>query len=270
MAWPCSNMASSDHHWSLLGFAEEQAVFKGPTQNVRALSEGWVAAHMFCPACGAERLRSLPNNSPVGDFVCGACAEEFELKAKKGALGASITDGAYGAMTAPLKARNNPSLFAMSYDRDRTAVTDLIVVPKHFFTQDIIRARKPLGPNARRAGWQGCNILIGQVPMSGRIPLITRGAHVLKGEVLERWRATLFLKDASLNARGWLLAVMKTVEAVGRPEFTLDDVYANEAALAALYPGNNNVRPKIRQQLQVLRDRGWLEFTERRGLYRRT
>jgi hypothetical protein len=34
-----------------------------------------------------------------------------------------------------------------------------------------------------------------------------------------------------------------------------------------LYPGNRNVRPKIRQQLQMLRDRGWLEFTGR-GRYR--
>lgn len=118
-------------------------------------------------------------------------------------------------MTARLAARNNPSLFAMSYDRDRIGVTDLIVVPRHFFTQDIIQARKPLGPNARRAGWQGCNILIGQVPLSGRIPLITRGSHVSKGEVLDRWRATLFLKDASLTARGCLLAVMKAVEAIG-------------------------------------------------------
>lgn len=262
-------MTEDDASWTPpFGFAEEQAVFKGPTQNVRALSEGWVAAHLFCPACGAERLRQLPNNSPVGDFVCDACAEEFELKAKKGALGKSIPDGAFGAMTARLAARNNPSLFAMSYDRDRTAVTDLIVVPRHFFTQDIIQARKPLGPNARRAGWQGCNILIGQVPLSGRIPLITRGSHVSKGEVLDRWRSTLFLKDASLNARGWLLAVMKAVEAIGKPEFTLDEVYAHEAALATLYPGNNNVRPKIRQQLQVLRDRGWLAFNGR-GTYRR-
>lgn len=262
-------MASKGEDWGSLGFAEEQAVFKGPTQNVRALSEGWVAAHMFCPACGAERLRALPNNSPVGDFVCDACAEEFELKAKKGALGRSIPDGAFGAMTARLAAHNNPSLFAMSYDRDRVGVTDLIVVPRHFFTQHIIQARKPLGPNARRAGWQGCNILIGRVPLSGRIPLITRGAHVPKGAVLDRWRSTLFLKDASLNARGWLLAVMKAVEAIGRPEFTLEDVYAREADLSALYPDNNNVRPKIRQQLQVLRDRGWLEFNGR-GHYRRT
>lgn len=67
----------------------------------------------------------------------------------------------------------------------------------------------------------------------------------------------------------WLLAVMTAVEAIGRPEFTLDDVYAHEASLSALYPDNNNVRPKIRQQLQVLRDRGWLAFNGR-GVYRRT
>lgn len=54
----------------------------------------------------------------------------------------------------------------------------------------------------------------------------------------------------------------------GRPAFTLDEVYAHEAALSALYPGNRNVRPKIRQQLQVLRDRGWLAFNGR-GTYRR-
>jgi len=44
---------------------------------------------------------------------------------------------------------------------------------------------------------------------------------------------------------------------------------AHEARLAALYSGNHNVRPKIRQQLQVLRDRGWLAF-DGRGRYRRT
>ena len=85
---------------------------------------------------------------------------------------------------------------------------------------------------------------------------------------MDRWRSSLFLKDASLNARGWLLAVMRAVEEVGRAEFTLDDVYAHEAAFSALCLGNRNVRPKIRQQLQVLRDRGWLAFNGR-GTYRR-
>lgn len=199
---------------------------------------------MFCPACGAERLRALPNNSPVGDFVCDACAEEFELKARKGALGPKILDGAYGAMMSRLKARNNPSLMAMSYDRAMTGVTDLIVVPKHVFTPEIIEKKNPTLPRGRSNPWIGCHILIGQVPLSGRIPLITRGAHVPKVGVLDRWRSTLFLRDASLNARGWLLAVMMAVEAVDKAEFDLDDVYAHEAALSALYPGNHNVRPR--------------------------
>lgn len=184
-----------------------------------------------------------------------------------GALGPSIPESACGAMTARLAARNNPRLFATSYDRDRTGIIDLIVVPRHFFTEHHT-ARRPLGPNARRAGWQGCNILIGQVPAAGRIPLIRDGLHVPKAAVLDQWRSTLFLRDAGLNARGWLLEVMRCVEAIGRPEFTLADVYAFEPRLAALYPGNSNVRPKIRQQLQVLRDRGWLAFNGR-GTYRR-
>lgn len=66
--------------------------------------------------------------------------------------------------------------------------------------------------------------------------------------VLDQWRSTLFLRDPELNARGWPLEVMRCVEAIGRAEFTLADVYAFEPRLAALYPGNSHVRPKIRQQ----------------------
>ena len=47
---------------------------------------------------------------------------------------------------------------------------------------------------------------------------------------------------------------------IGRSEFEIDDVYAFEGRLAALYPNNRNVKPKIRQQLQVLRDSGFLDF----------
>jgi len=259
-------MGQDDNHWCELGFAEPAFVFKGPTQNARVRTEGWVAAHLFCPGCGAEALRSLPNNSPVGDFACDACAEEFELKAKNGRLGAKVLDGAYSAMTARLKARNNPNLLVMSYDRAAARVTDLIVVPKHFFTPTIIEPKAWTHPKGRSNPWQGCNILIGKVPAVGKIGLIRDSRAVPKAAVLEQWRSTLFLRETSQTARGWLLAVMGAVEALGRREFALAEVYAQEGRLAALYPGNNNVRAKIRQQLQVLRDLGWLTF-EGRGRY---
>jgi type II restriction enzyme len=60
---------------------------------------------------------------------------------------------------------------------------------------------------------------------------------------------------------------MKCIEAIGKTEFELQDVYAFEGALGALYPNNKHVQQKIRQQLQFLRDRGYLDFVSR-GRYR--
>lgn len=60
---------------------------------------------------------------------------------------------------------------------------------------------------------------------------------------------------------------MKCIEAIGKPEFTIEDIYAFEDQLSGLYPENQNVKPKIRQQLQFLRDRGYIDFVSR-GYYR--
>ena len=43
-----------------------------------------VAGHAFCPGCGATPLTAFAANSPVADFHCSVCAEEYELKATKG------------------------------------------------------------------------------------------------------------------------------------------------------------------------------------------
>jgi type II restriction enzyme len=50
--------------------------------------------------------------------------------------------------------------------------------------------------------------------------------------------------------------------------FTLENVYSFEKELSDKHPKNRNVRPKIRQQLQLLRDLGLVEFVTP-GVYRR-
>ncbi len=250
-----------------LGFEETATSYKGPTQNARVLTEAWAGLWLFCPNCGAPGLTKYANNKPVADFFCAACGEDFELKSQKTRFGPKVVDGAFGTMCKRLAANDNPNLVLMTYDLTAFAVTNLMVVPKHFFVREIIEERPPLGPAARRAGWVGCNILLGEVPRSGKIFLVRDGALVAKETVLDQWRSTLFLRDESAKARGWLIEVMKSVELIGRREFTLDEVYAFEGRLSGIYPGNRNVRPKIRQQLQVLRDNGYLEFVGR-GAYR--
>jgi type II restriction enzyme len=80
-------------------------------------------------------------------------------------------------------------------------------------------------------------------------------------------RASGFCVGQSLTKKGWVLDVLNCVEDIGSAEFTLSDVYKFENYLGELHPENNHVKPKIRQQLQVLRDVGILEFMGR-GRYR--
>jgi type II restriction enzyme len=248
-----------------LGFEETQTPYTSGSQSARSWTERWVRDQVFCPNCGSPEISAFPPNQPVADFFCAACKEEYELKSQKTKFGNRVTDGAFRTMCQRLAANNNPNLLLLKYDLKRFGVTDLFVVPKHFFI--IIQERKPLAETARRAGWIGCNILLSQIPDSGKIFFIRDGQEQPKKSVLAQWQKTLFLRDEGVEARGWLIEVMKCVELVGKHEFQLDDVYTFESKLSQLYPNNRHVKQKIRQQLQVLRDRGYLDFVSR-GFYR--
>lgn len=250
-----------------LGFEESQTAYTSSTQKARAWTESWFKAQAYCPHCGNANISQFPNNSPLADFLCNSCKEEFELKSQKGKFGATVADGAYKTKCERIAASNNPNLLLMNYDLKSLAVVNLFIVPKHFFVHDIVEARKPLAATARRAGWIGSKILLYRVPESGKIHIVQNGIVRPKELVLQEWQKTLFLRSESPEGRGWLLDVMRCVETIGKPEFSLDEVYAFERHLGDLYPGNQNVRPKIRQQLQFLRDQGFIEFVSR-GQYR--
>ena len=213
----------------------------------------------YCPYCG-KNLYHYPNNKPVADFYCNSCNEDFELKSKHNKLGLKIVDGAYNTMLKRLSSNNNPHFFFMSYQNNE--VKDLILVPKHFFTKNLIEKRKPLANNARRSGWIGCNILLSQIPNSGKIFYI-KDKHIIDTkEVLYSFQKTLFLKDQNSNLKGWLLDIMKCIDKIQKPIFNLNDIYKFEKELQIKHPNNNFIKDKIRQQLQYLRDKGYLEFEE--------
>ena len=63
---------------------------------------------------------------------------------------------------------------------------------------------------------------------------------------------------SSLN--GWKREVFLCLQDIQNQIFTLDEVNNYEKKLKAVYPSNNNILAKIRQQLQFLRDLGLIEF----------
>jgi type II restriction enzyme len=110
---------------------------------------------------------------------------------------------------------------------------------------------------------------VSNVPELGKIFFVRDGVVKSKNEVLDRWSKTEFIKSTgNIEAKGWLLDVLVCVERIKKQEFSLDDVYGFEGYLQAKHPENHNVRAKVRQQLQFLRDKGVIEFLGR-GQYRK-
>jgi type II restriction enzyme len=239
-----------------------------PSQKIRILTEHWVGNQVYCPNCGNLDIDKYSNNKPVADFFCSSCKEDYELKSKKKQIGTKIVDGAYHTMIERLQESHNPNLFLLNYDLQTWQVVNFLVIPKHFFVPDIIEKRKALSQTAVRSGWVGCNILLQSIPKTGKIFIIKNKTVELKDKVLMEWKKTLFLREKKdLGAKGWLLDVMLCVERIGHKEFSLDEVYGFENVLSLKHPDNHHVKDKIRQQLQFLRDKGYLEFVER-GRYR--
>lgn len=243
------------------------ARYTSKSQRARVLTEHWARSNGFCPVCGLTPS-SYANNQPVADLYCSACQEDFELKSQGRPISGKIADGAYSTMVERLTSNRNPNLFLLHYSATTWNVQNFLVVPKYFFTPDMIEKRPPLPASARRAGWIGCNISLREIPSIGKIPIVKDGVVQPKSAIIDSWKNTSFLASSqSLEARGWLLDVMKCTESIGKSEFSLTDMYRFIGPLQEKYPRNRHIKEKIRQQLQVLRNNGYLSFAGK-GLYR--
>ena len=242
--------------------------YKSAAQMARVLTEDWLARNMYCPICGEISISRAEPNVPVKDYVCNHCKSQYELKSKRvnsDEYKAKVYDGVYRTMIDRITSLDNPSFFFMHYDNYE--VNNLIIVPKCFFVPEVIEKRKPLADNARRAGWEGCNILLKQIPDFAKIPIIKNKVVLDSKSVCKEYNRIFSLQTNTFESRGWLFDVLNCVERLGST-FTLKQMYEFVDELKIKHPTNNNIEAKIRQQLQFLRDKGFVDFASR-GVYRR-
>jgi len=159
-----------------------------------------------------------------------------------------------------------PHLLVMHYAPCWT-VEKLLLIPSFFLNSSAIEKRKPLSQNARRAGWVGCNIRLSAIAAKGHVKLVEHGVARDCQAVRDHFLTLKPLARLAVSTRGWTLDVLRVIESLRKPSFALEDVYEFAKDLSTLHPANRNIRPKIRQQLQVLRDMGFLQFVGR-GQYR--
>jgi type II restriction enzyme len=237
--------------------------YKSNSQIARRVTEFWFSEWMYCPSCLSKKIEQTRGSTKVVDFECSRCGAEYQLKSKQGVLGRNLRDAAYAPMMERVSAGLAPHFAFMTYRKQPWEIVDLLLVPRHFLTPAAIVAAAPLSATARRAGWVGCSIKLDEIPLDGRVFVIQAGSVLDSRKVRELWSKFAWLENFAVESRGWTTNVWNCIQRLGKQSFTLADVYAFEAQLAAKHPKNRHVRDKIRQQLQVLRDQSLLRFDSR-------
>lgn len=245
--------------------------YRSASQWARRVTEGWASANLYCVACPSASLAAHAANRAVEDYHCVGCSRRVQLKAKNGRIGNTVSNSAYGKKRTAILAGRAPDYCFMGYDRDDLLVHDLVWVPGHFITLSVVSKRAPLRATAERAGWEGSNIHLDRVPAGGKISLVAEGRVVPPRTVRRQFQDLAFVRKLGAEQRSWvtdILACLDELQVRPGTTFTNDDVYGCEERLATLHPHNRNIRPKIRQQLQVLAAGGAVKRLSP-GLYER-
>ncbi|RMF39454.1 MAG: hypothetical protein D6755_14270 [Anaerolineae bacterium] len=151
--------------------------YKSASQKARILTEAWVSDNLKCPFCGGI-LSPLPANSRTSDFRCQSCGETYQLKSQSKPFGKKILGAEYNTTIQAIRAGRHPSLILLQYDRDNLLVQQVKILHRSWITEQVIIPRRPLGPNARRAGWQGCLFALEAIPSTAFVDVVRNGSVI--------------------------------------------------------------------------------------------
>ncbi len=245
-----------------LKLSKPKNIFKSKSQQARFVTERWAAANLYCPQCGSY-LSPLPNNTPVIDLQCKICNLQFQLKSKTQAFGKSVPGGDYHHMVQSVQMRQHPSFFLLQWDANDYLVTNVQLIHKDCIEEDCIVRRQKIA-----SGFEGFNLDLKLVLRSGRIPIVYEGREIEKDTVLSQWKAITKIIPSMSSLNGWQKEVMRFIDSLGN-EFYASDFEDQCLIWEAKYPNNNHIAAKVRQQLQMLRNKGLIQF-DGKGKYRRT
>ncbi len=243
--------------------------YTSKSQIARIITEKWVEDNLYCPKCGRP-LKKYNDNTPVYDFYCDHSdeiitnqifnRENFQLKSQSKPISNRVIGAEYNKTIQSLKNGNFPSLILLSYDIKTHQVTEVIFVNRMAITKSSIKPRKPLSENAKRSNWQGCYIDLKAIPKIGFIWVIKNNSIRKKDYVMKEWERVSSVLQGSFTKRTWISDIIKCLDIL--PEkFTLKDVYKKcEKHLSKLHPNNKHIKEKIRQQLQILRNKNFIIF----------
>lgn len=119
--------------------------------------EMWVQDSIPCPKCSSALTKCETNKKSV-DHICSGCGEKYQVKSSS--KGFQKRDKSYRIMGAEYKTTLSKistwNILLVKYSEHNGCIENVLYIDRKNIFNKNVTPRKPLGPNARRAGWQGC------------------------------------------------------------------------------------------------------------------
>jgi type II restriction enzyme len=122
--------------------------------------ELWVQNNIPCK-CGGKLINQPANQKSI-DCICDKCLKNIQIKSSSKPFKANrdeklrILGAEYMTTLNSININQQWDLMLVHYDKELNKVEGLIIIESKYISAKNVIPRKPLGPNARRAGWQGC------------------------------------------------------------------------------------------------------------------
>jgi type II restriction enzyme len=145
--------------------------WKSESRIVGEASEEYVKNNIKCIRCNNINFEKCKTNEKSKDLICIECNQKYQIKAKsatKKQINNIINNKTFktigGEYSTTLNNINqNIDYLIIFYEKNTYKIQNILYVKNEYIDQHCIVPRNPLSINAKRAGWQGCNIIFNNI-----------------------------------------------------------------------------------------------------------
>ncbi len=145
--------------------------WKNESRIVGEASEEYVKNNIKCIRCNNINFEKCKTNEKSKDLICISCNQKYQIKAKcatQKQINSIINKNTFKTiggeyLTTLNNIDQNIDYLIILYEKKSYKIQKILYIKNEYINQQCIIPRNPLSANAKRAGWQGCNIVFSNI-----------------------------------------------------------------------------------------------------------
>jgi type II restriction enzyme len=141
--------------------------WKNESRIIGEACEEYIKNSIKCVRCKNGNFEKYKTNEKSKDLFCLECNQKYQIKAKcatQKQLNNIIYKNEFKTIggeysTTINNINENIDYIIILYEKNSYEIKKLLYIKNEFINTECIIPRKPLSLTAKRAGWQGCNII---------------------------------------------------------------------------------------------------------------